>query len=279
MATCRCARSQTKVCTNQCGTSFRGHKVYSAVYSGDWSQPHCGWGIRYRSDANNVTNHTLQDVADNFEPLQYFHHEHEDIPYCAMASQTPYEKALAAIDEAHALDPNKTTIHSKEVPYELHYAQKCTSYLEKRAPDAPEHLRLAIRAQHFRRWEVPRSSYPMTRAGYHSWRTFLKKRQAELVEAICQDAGYSEEVAQSVGALIRKEDLKQNEETQVLEDVACLVFLDDQFEAFEKEHDEDKIIKILQKTWGKMTEKGHELALQIPMGDRPKVVVAKALAG
>lgn len=196
-----------------------------------------------------------------------------------MASQTPYEKALTAIDEAHALDPNKTTVNGEEVPYELHYAQKCTFYLEKRAPDAPEHLRLAIRAQHFRRWEVPRSSYPMTRVGYHSWRTFLKKRQAELVESICREWGCSEEVAQSVGALIRKEDLKQNEETQVLEDVACLVFLDDQFEAFEKEHDEEKIIKILQKTWGKMTGKGHELALQIPMGERPKEVVAKALAG
>ncbi|KAJ4990552.1 glutamyl-tRNA synthetase [Stagonosporopsis vannaccii] len=196
-----------------------------------------------------------------------------------MASASPYSKALAAIDAAHALDPNKATINGGGIPYELHYAQKCTAYLEKRAPDAPEHLRLAIRAQHFRRWEIPRSSYPMTRVGYHSWRTFLKKRQAELVEAICKDAGYPDETTQRVGALIRKEDLKVDEETQVLEDVACLVFLDDQFEAFEKEHDEEKIIKILQKTWGKMTEKGHELALQIPMGERPKEVIAKALAG
>ena len=192
---------------------------------------------------------------------------------------SPYEKALAAIDEAHALDPNKTTINGEEAPYELHYARKCTSYLEKRAPDAPEHLRLAIRAQHFRRWEVPRSSYPMTRVGYHAWRTYLKKRQADLVKTICDEAGYKIETAERVGALIRKEDLKVDEETQVLEDVACLVFLDDQFEAFEKEHDEEKIIKILQKTWGKMTEKGHELALQIPMSGRPQELVAKALAG
>jgi hypothetical protein len=82
-----------------------------------------------------------------------------------------------------------------------------------------------------------------------------------------------------VGSLIRKEDLKANEETMVLEDVACLVFLDDQFEAFEKEHDEDKIVRILQKTWGKMTDQGHELALKIPMGERPMELVKKALAG
>ena len=192
---------------------------------------------------------------------------------------TPLERALTAIDAAHAEDPNKVTVNGTEMPYELHYAQKCTSYLEKRAPSASEPLRLAIRAQHFRRWEVPRASYPMTRPGYHAWRTYLKKRQAELVEQICLDSGYSKEDSETVGSLIRKEDLKANEETMVLEDVACLVFLDDQFEAFEKEHDEDKIVRILQKTWGKMTDQGHELALKIPMGERPMELVKKALAG
>ena len=96
---------------------------------------------------------------------------------------------------------------------------------------------------------------------------------------ICEQAGYPNETIQRIGALIRKEGLKEDEETQILEDVACLVFLDDQFEAFEKEHDEEKIIKILQKTWGKMTEKGHELALQIPMSGRPQELINKALAG
>jgi hypothetical protein len=191
----------------------------------------------------------------------------------------PYSKALSAIDAAHALDPNKITVNGTELPYELHYAQKSTDYLSKRSSSAPEALRLAIRAQHFRRWEVPRDSYPMTRVGYHAWRTYLKKRQASLVEQICKESGYEDDVASRVAALIRKEDLKQDEETQILEDVACLVFLDDQFEKFEKEHDEEKILGILRKTWGKMTEKGHELALQIPMSGRPQELVQKALAG
>lgn len=192
---------------------------------------------------------------------------------------TPYDTALSAIDAAHALDPTIIDINGTPTPYELHYAQKCTSYLTQRCPSASPTLRLAIRAQHFRRWEVPRASYPMTRPGYHAWRTFLKKRQGELVAEICMSAGFSESDAARVAALIRKEGLKSDEETQVLEDVACLVFLDDQFEAFEKEHDEEKIVKILQKTWGKMSEKGHELALGIPMGERPREVVARALAG
>src|ERR1700761_6065737 len=121
---------------------------------------------------------------------------------------TPYEKAMALIDEAHSEDPKKITVDGKEVPYELHYAQKMSHYLTLRSPSASETLRLAIRSQHFRRWEVPRSSYPMTKIGYLSWRTFLKKRQAEQTAKICLDCGYSAADAERVAALIRKEDLK-----------------------------------------------------------------------
>lgn len=192
---------------------------------------------------------------------------------------TPYEKALASIDSAHALDPKIIEVDGVETPYELHYAQKMTHYLSLRSPQASDPLKIAIRSQHFRRWEVPRDSYPMTRPGYHAWRTFLKKRQAELAAQICTEAGYKQEEAERVANLVRKEDLKSDEETQVLEDVACLVFLDDQFAEFEKEHDEGKIVKILQKTWGKMSERGHELAMEIPMSGRPLELIEKALAG
>src|ERR1700761_835519 len=189
---------------------------------------------------------------------------------------SPYDKALKAIDDAHAQDPKKVTIDGEEIPYELHYARQMTHYLDLRAPNATDSLRLAIRAQHLRRWEVPRDTYPMTKAGYYSWRTYLKKRQAEIVEKICLDAQMEEEDARRVAALVRKEDLKSNEETQVLEDVACLVFLDDQFEEFKTAHDEEKLVGILKKTWVKMTDKGHELALQIPMSDDSKYLVEKA---
>jgi NTP pyrophosphatase (non-canonical NTP hydrolase) len=195
-----------------------------------------------------------------------------------MAAQN-YEAAISLIDEAHSQDPNITIVDGKDVPYELHYARKMTHYLSLRSPDASPILKVAIRAQHFRRWEIPRSSYPATKAGYFSWRTFLKKRQADLAAAICVGCNFTTEEAEEVAKLIRKEDLKKNEETQVLEDVACLVFLDDQFEAFEKEHDEKKIIDILRKTWGKMSERGHELALEIPMSETSKELIGKALAG
>ena len=187
--------------------------------------------------------------------------------------------ALKLIDEVHAQDPNTIEVDGEQQPYELHYSQKMSKYLEERNPSAPDTLRLAIRAQHFRRWEIPRDSYPKNKAGYHAWRTYLKKRQGDLASQICLDCGYSEDDAARVAHLIRKDDLKKDEETQTLEDVACLVFLDDQFEDFEKQHDEEKIVKILQKTWVKMTQRGHELALQIPMSENCRSLLDRALTG
>lgn len=190
-----------------------------------------------------------------------------------------FTKVRNSIYAAHDEDPTKITIDGNEVPYETHYAHKMESYLSKRAPDASDVLRLAICAQHFRRWEVPRSSYPMTKVGYHSWRSGLKKRQAELVGKIMQ-VYYSEEDTKRCMSLIEKEGLRQGEEeVQVLEDVACLVFLDDQFDDFQQKHDEDKLVNILKKTWVKMSAKGQEMALELPMTGESRALVEKALNG
>ncbi|OAL36076.1 hypothetical protein AYO20_04738 [Fonsecaea nubica] len=193
-------------------------------------------------------------------------------------------KALELIDAAHREDPNTVDINGDQIPYELHYAQKMTRYLDLHTPNAGPLLATAARAQHFRRWEVPRDSYPRTKAGYFAWRTFLKNRQAEQVRQICLECSYTEEEAGKVAALIAKEDLKKGEgkgdaDAQVIEDVACLVFLDDQFDDFEKGHDEEKIIGILQKTWVKMGQRGQELALAMDLSERAKEMIGKALAG
>jgi Domain of unknown function (DUF4202) len=149
------------------------------------------------------------------------------------------EKALTLIDTAHNEDPNKIEVNGHQGPYELHYAKLMTKYLDMHTTDASSLLKTAVRAQHFRRWEVPRSSYPEGKAGYFKWRTYLKQRQAEQVKDICLRCDYSDDEASHVASLIAKEDLKKGEgkgdpEAQVLEDVACLVFLEDQFDAFEQ---------------------------------------------
>ena len=192
-----------------------------------------------------------------------------------------YEQALQRIDAAHSDDPNTITINGANVPYELHYAQKMTTYLERLDPSATDLLRLAVRAQHLRRWEIPRASYPATKIGYHSWRAELQRRQAALAESICVESGYTAEEAARVGAMVRKADLKKGDaETQTLEDVACLVFLDDQLDNFERQlADEEKMVDILRKSWAKMSEKGRAEALNMQMSEKGKELVTRALAG
>lgn len=196
---------------------------------------------------------------------------------------TNYSTAIKLIDEAHARDPNKTTAPdgSGEVPYELHYAQKMTRWLAQRCPDASPALQVACRAQHFRRWELPRSSYPMTRPGYLTWRTKQKTQAAAQIKELLlsMDEPPPEADVERISALISKKDLATNEETQVLEDVACLVFLDDQLDSFESksDNDEDKVISILRKTWKKMSPKGREMALQMKHSDRATSLLQKAL--
>jgi len=198
-----------------------------------------------------------------------------------MPGNANYEEARRLIYAAHDEDPNKhTTPEGKEIPYETHYSTKMENFLNKRAPDASKVLKLAICGQHFRRWEVPRDSYPRTKVGYHSWRTFLKKRQGQLVAEILEQQGFLEEDWKTCKALIEKEGLKQGEdEVQVLEDVACLVFLDDQFDDFKNHHDADKIVNILKKTWVKMSKEGQDMALELPMTDDCKALVQRALNG
>ncbi|KAM7217820.1 glutamyl-tRNA synthetase [Rhypophila decipiens] len=194
-----------------------------------------------------------------------------------------YVTALKLIDAAHAQDPRSAEGKAGPVPYELDYAEKMTLWLAKRKPDPSPALQLACRAQHFRRWEIPRSSYPMTRPGYLTWRAKLKSQAAtqlsELLTSPEIQPPLSQEEIDRIAALVRKEDLKNDEEAQILEDVACLVFLDDQFDDFEKksEMDDEKIINILKKTWAKMSPAGHALALQMDMSDRAKLLIQKAL--
>ena len=75
--------------------------------------------------------------------------------------------------------PQPRTRRWRRAPAEVVYAERMTKAMERLRPKATEELRLAARAQHLRRWTVPRASYPMDRAGYLRWRNDLKRRHAE----------------------------------------------------------------------------------------------------
>jgi hypothetical protein len=186
--------------------------------------------------------------------------------------------ALAAIDAANAEDPSMAESAGAPRPAELVYGERMTAVLNELHPQASETLQLAVRAQHLRRWIVPRDSYPMDRTGYLRWRTDLKRKHAEMAADIMRAADYGEAEIARVGSLIRKERLKQDPESQALVDVACIVFLKHYVDEFAAKHDDDKLIAILRKTWAKMSPHGHSAALRLALSPRVAGLVGRALA-
>ncbi len=84
--------------------------------------------------------------------------------------------------------------------------------------------------------------------------------------AILREVGYGEEIVAKVEKLLRKRQLKQDPDVQLLEDAICLVFLENDFAGFSAQHEEAKVIDIVRKTWAKMSVRGQTatLALELP---------------
>jgi len=179
-------------------------------------------------------------------------------------TQQTYDKTASLMDAANSEDPNIEMADGKEWPKELLYSHRMSDMLERYKPMADDVAKLAIRGQHIQRWKSPRDAYPMNRKGYHQWRTQLYTFHADAVAALMTEAGYDEASLERVKKAVGKKALKSNEDTQLLEDVASLVFIEHYMLAFAEKHpeyDEDKWIDIIRKTWRKMSEDAHEFAL------------------
>ncbi|MDB5355226.1 MAG: hypothetical protein JWN24_1679 [Phycisphaerales bacterium] len=195
--------------------------------------------------------------------------------------ESRFQRAIERIDATNAQDPSRAVFGGRELPAELFYGQRMSAWLDRLEPSASEALRLAVRCQHLQRWIIPRSQYPMTRVGYHQWRTRLGAFHAEQAATILREVGYDEAFIARVQSLIRKERLKADPETQTLEDAACLVFLEIDYVDFARRHEEAKVVEILRKTWRKMSDRGHAAALELAGGlpETERGLIEKALAG
>ena len=189
-----------------------------------------------------------------------------------------FTRAIALIDAANGEDPRLVDVGNARVPEELLYSQRMTAWLDRLYPNADEALRLAARAQHIRRWTIPRSDYPMDRAGYHKWRSTLYGFHADTAAAILREAGYDEELIARVSSLLRKQRLKADPLSQALEDVACLVFLNFEFAEFAARHEPEKVVGILRRTWAKMSPTGHAAALKLSLPSEAAELIKRALA-
>lgn len=190
---------------------------------------------------------------------------------------TPFEKAIIEFDRLNSSDPNIETWNDITYPKEVLYSMRMTETLKKINPNASETVQLAARCQHICRWQISRSEFEPNRIGYLKWRTQLYKFHAKKASEVLMQVGYDEKTIKSVAFLLQKKQLKKNEETQQLEDVVCIVFINYYFEKFSKKYSEKKLIEILQKTWVKMSKKGQQITLKLQLSNKTKLLIEQAL--
>ena len=199
-------------------------------------------------------------------------------------TQQKFDTAIKLIDAANSEDPNREISEGKDWPKELLYSHRMSDMQQRFAPEADDAMKLALRAQHIQRWKSPRSDYPMDRKGYHQWRTGLYSFHADTVGALLAKAGYDEAFIERVKQAVSKKSLKTNPDTQLLENVTALVFIEHYMLAFAEKHpeyDEQKWLEIIRKTWKKMSDQAQQFALagQIKLPEPLVPLIQKAVTG
>ena len=201
-----------------------------------------------------------------------------------MSDQERFARAVELIDAANAEDPNRESAEGREWPKELLYSHRMSEMLARYAPEADDAMKLAIRAQHVQRWKSARSDYPEGRQGYLQWRTGLYRFHADTAARLLAEAGYGEDVIERVRQAVGKRALKVNPDTQLLEDVTDLVFIEHYMLAFAAKHpeyDEAKWLDIIRKTWKKMSARAQAFALSgaIRLPEPLVPLIQKAVSG
>lgn len=186
--------------------------------------------------------------------------------------------AIAAIDAANAQDPTVIVVRGGSTPLALAHGRLASEWVQYLRPDANDALVIAARAHHLRRWEVPRSSYPEGRPAYLRWRRDQKLRHARDVEVILRDVGYDDAVVERVQALIRRDNLGTDADAQLVEDAACLVFIETQLAEMAPRFEREHLLEVIRKTARKMSPAGLEAVGQLPIGALERELLADALS-
>ena len=196
---------------------------------------------------------------------------------------SPSEKfkcAVTAFEAYHRKDPNIVVLNGKMYPSELLYTERVADRLSRFHPQADEVVQLAARCQHIGRWEIPREQYPMDKKGYLQWRNAEKVHHCTIAENILLECGYDRGMIEGVKTLLMKKELHSNADTQLLEDVVCMVFLEYYLEEFATKHSMEKVVDILRKTLRKMSAEGKKGvdALQLTSINRSLIEQAESLS-
>jgi hypothetical protein len=187
------------------------------------------------------------------------------------------DTAIHAIDAANAADPSKVEVRGERLPLALAHGRLAASWVPRLADDPDDGLLLAARAHHLRRFEVPRSSYPEGRSGYLRWRRDQKRRHAEQVGELLAAVGYDADTIGRVQALVRRDGLGSDAGAQVIEDAACLAFLETQLADVAARMERDHLASVLTKTAAKMSPAALALVAEVPLDESARRLLYEVL--
>lgn len=178
--------------------------------------------------------------------------------------KTMLNQVITLIDQANSQDPNTEIYNAQSLPKESLYATRMSEMLARFNPNADELMQIAVRGQHIERWQSPRSNFAMNKQGYHQWRSALYIFHASRVIELMQQVGFNEAQQQRVYAAVAKQDIKRNPDSQLVEDIASLVFIEHYMLAFtstKPDYDEQKWLGIIRRTWQKMSVEARDFVL------------------
>jgi hypothetical protein len=185
-----------------------------------------------------------------------------------------YKTAIDLIDKVHNQDPTSDTIDGVKIKAELLYSNRMLSVLEKVAPDASLELKLAAKCQHISRWSIPRATFSMDKKGYYQWRAAIMEHQLSVTTSVLKQAEINDQRIEIIVDALKNKADKTNLNASIIEDTACLTFIKWYLVPFAGQFDAVKAKIILQKTAGKMSERGLGLLPEMELSEEVHQVLA-----
>jgi len=188
----------------------------------------------------------------------------------------------AAVETFSAIgdnDPAKVDDHGELIPRQIAEARRLSYWIGRLENQPSPALSLAIHCQHLRRWAYDRSAFPKGRTGYLAWRKDAASKSAEEAARILAGLGFERSLIEHVVRIVTKQGIKTDRDVQTMEDALCLSFLEIDAAAFAQKHAEVETLRVLRRTWSKMSEAGRQLALELTLDPRVQDLLTRALDG
>lgn len=173
-----------------------------------------------------------------------------------MISEHLFNRASNAIKEIHLSDPNKIVHKGSNTTAEQLYSERMLKILLEFVPGSDYQLKLAAQCQHLERWKIARDLYTMDRKGYHQWRRAVMDFQLGRTRDTLASVGLDKQDVIEITEILRNQGNKTHEKAQIIQDVACIVFVNWYLQGFAIKHESTKVQDILVKTTRKMSDRG-----------------------